>query len=180
VPADPAGAGRPALRLRDRVAAGDVGAVECLVRATGAFSAEEVAIAAELVEARLRQGPASGYEFLFADGEGELLGYTCYGPIGGTRASYDLYWIAVAPDLQGCGLGSRLLSDTEARIAVAGGRRVYVDTAGRPDYERTRRFYARAGYVLEATLPDFYAPGDAKLIYRKVLEPVRDALPPGW
>jgi D-alanine-D-alanine ligase len=180
VEVDPGRAGVAALRLRDRVGGGDVGAVERLVRATGAFSAEEVAIAAELVEARLRQGSASGYEFLFADGERELLGYSCYGPIGGTRASYDLYWIAVAPGRQGCGLGSRLLSLTEARIAAAGGRRVYVDTSGRPDYERTRRFYARVGYVLEATLLDFYAPGDSKLIYRKVLEPLRDAKRPGW
>jgi hypothetical protein len=38
-----------------------------LVTATGFFSPAEVAIATELVETRIAQGPASGYAFLFAE-----------------------------------------------------------------------------------------------------------------
>jgi ribosomal protein S18 acetylase RimI-like enzyme len=99
----------------------------------------------------------------------DLAGYACYGPIPATRESHDLYWIAVAPERQGRGLGRRLLRAVEREVARAGGRRIYVDTSGRDAYAPTRAFYERAGYVREATLPDFYAPGDAKVIYRKQL-----------
>ncbi|MGH7286410.1 MAG: hypothetical protein ACREI8_00100, partial [Myxococcota bacterium] len=46
---------------------------------------------------------------------------------------------------------------------------VYVETSGRRDYEPTRAFYERAGYVAEARLADFYAPGDDKIVYVKAL-----------
>jgi ribosomal protein S18 acetylase RimI-like enzyme len=140
--------------------------VEALGRATGFFSEAETAIARELVEERAARGAASGYEFLFADGEdGALDGYACFGPIPCTRESWDLYWIAVRPALQGRGLGRRLLRAAEERIAAAGGTRVYVDTSTRDAYAPTRAFYEACGYARAATLEDFYAPGDGKVIY---------------
>jgi GNAT superfamily N-acetyltransferase len=155
--------------LRETLEPADVEAVRALVAATGMFNAEEVAIAAELVEETLRRGKASGYEFVMATEAGRLVGYACFGRIEGTQASFDLYWIAVEPGLQGRGLGQRLLARSEARVREAGGGRLYVDTAGRAQYEPTRRFYARAGYRVDAQLADFYAPGDAKLIFVKAL-----------
>lgn len=155
--------------LRETLEPADAQAVRRLVAATGMFNAEEVAIAAELVEETLRRGKASGYEFVMATEGGSLVGYSCFGRISGTEASFDLYWIAVEPELQGCGLGQLLLARSEARVREAGGGRLYVDTAGRAQYEPTRRFYARAGYRVEATLADFYAPGDAKVIFVKAL-----------
>jgi GNAT superfamily N-acetyltransferase len=155
--------------LRETVEPADVEGVRRLVTATRMFNPEEVAIAAELVEETLRRGKASGYEFAMAVEDGRLLGYACFGRIGGTEASFDLYWIAVEPELQGRGLGQVLLARCEQRAREAGGGRLYVETAGRTEYEPTRRFYTRAGYRIEATLPDFYAPGDAKLIFVKAL-----------
>jgi len=154
---------------RDTPAAGDVEAVRALVARVGVFSSAEVAIAAELVEERLRSGLASGYHFVFADDPDGLAGYTCFGPIPATLASFDLYWIAVHPDLHGRGLGSRLLIESERRIAEQGGRRVYVDTSSRREYAAAHALYVRAGYREVARLPDFYAPGDARLIFEKAL-----------
>ena len=154
---------------RDAVAAGDPDAVTRIVSATDFFNAEEEAIARELVEERLARGPASGYEFLFAERAAHAVGYSCYGRIGGTRESWDLYWIAVDPAEQGRGLGRQLLAQTEVRVRAAGGGRLYVETSGRASYAPTRDFYEHMGYALEATLVDFYAPGDAKCIYVKVL-----------
>jgi ribosomal protein S18 acetylase RimI-like enzyme len=161
------------LELRERVELRDVRAIRELVLATGLFSPAEVEIAAELALAGARLGDPSGYCFLLAEAPPALLGYTCYGPIDGTQSSFDLYWIAVAPKLQRRGLGRRLLEATEARVARAGGRRLYVDTSARPDYAPTRAFYERAGYVCEATLADYYSPGDAKAIYVKELQALR-------
>lgn len=147
----------------------DIGAVRDLAESSGFFNPEEIAIAAELVEERLSRGLASGYEFLFAETADRLLGYTCYGHIAGTRSSYDLYWIVVAPQQQGQGLGRTLLARSEHLIQVGGGTRVYIETSARELYAPTQGFYRRCGYRQEALLKDFYGPDDDKLIYCKVL-----------
>ena len=58
---------------------------------------------------------------------------------------------------------------TERRIRASGGRRVYAETSGRPQYEPTRVFYERLGFFREAHLKDFYAPGNDKVFYVKAL-----------
>ena len=161
-------AGAP-IAFRDRVAPGDPEAIARLVAGTGFFSDAEVEVAASLARERIEQGAACGYAFVFAESERELLGYACHGPIPGTAASHDLYWIAVAAGTQGRGVGKALLAEVERSVAAAGGRRVYVETASREQYRATRAFYEHNGYRQEALLVDFYAPGDGKVIYVKVL-----------
>ena len=148
----------------------DPSAVRKLVADTGFFSAGEVDLAVDLVDETLQKGSASGYEFLFLDNaNGGLQGYVCYGPIPATKSSYDLYWIAVSPDLQGAGLGAQLVAETEQKAKAFGATRMYVDTSGRAQYRPTRSFYERCGYTVAAELDDFYAPGDSKVIYQKTL-----------
>ena len=149
----------------------DAARVGRLVAATGFFSVEEERIAIELAEERFAKGAASGYEFVTAEHRGELVGYACYGLIPGTKSSHDLYWIVVHPELQGRGLGQRLLQLAEDAVANAGGTRVYVDTSSRAQYTPTRAFYERTGYTQAALLEDFYGPGDGKVIYVKALSP---------
>jgi ribosomal protein S18 acetylase RimI-like enzyme len=67
-------------------------------------------------------------------------------------------------------MGRRLIQESERLIFAAGGRRVYIETSQRSDYTSTRIFYENCGYRLEAALKDFYAPGDGKAIYCKVLK----------
>jgi ribosomal protein S18 acetylase RimI-like enzyme len=141
-----------------------------LVASTGFFSDEEVAVAVELVEAYLTYGADSTYLFVFAESAGALAGYACFGRIPLTQSSFDLYWIAVRPELQGIGLGRRLIERVENSVRAAGGTRLYVDTSSRPQYDATRAFYGRLGYSLAAELPDFYAPGDGKIIFSKKLD----------
>lgn len=153
--------------FRENVLPGDIEAVRGIVEATGFFSAEEVTIAAELVQERLDKGAASGYEFIFAEQGGVVKGYSCYGLIPCSTVSWDLYWIAVAPDQQGSGLGRRILKLTEDKIAAAGGLAVYAETSGRPQYVPTRAFYERTGYATGAVFADFYGPGDSKYVFIK-------------
>jgi ribosomal protein S18 acetylase RimI-like enzyme len=148
----------------------DVEAIRDLVAATGFFREDEVKIAVELVQERLEKGPASGYCFVLASRAGRLAGYGCYGPIPCTVAGYDIYWIAVAPEFQGKGLGQILLTKMEQLITEAGGCTIYVETASQQKYAPTQAFYERCGYSMAATLPDFYSPGDAKIIYSKPLK----------
>ncbi len=148
----------------------DLEAVPRMCRESGFFNPDEVAVAAELVQERLDKGPASGYHFIFADHLGQPVGYACYGPIMGTESSWDLYWIVVANGWRGQGLGGLILRETEKIIAASGSGRVYVETSSRDQYEPTRAFYEHQGYLCAASLEDFYAPGDAKVIYVKVLD----------
>lgn len=157
------------LRLREEPTGRDGAAVRALTAVTGFFSDEEVAVAVELVDARLAQGLASGYRFLFADGDGGLDGYVCYGPIALTRSSFDLYWIAVRPEAQRRGLGRLLMEAAEERARELGATAMYVETSSRPQYEPTRTFYRRLGYHAAAELPDFYGPGDGQVIFAKQL-----------
>lgn len=158
-------------RWRREVLPGDREAVRRLTESTGVFHPFEIDVAVELVDERLARGPSSGYEFVFAQENGEAVGYACFGPIALTQGSYDLYWIAVAKDRQGCGLGRMLLAESERLIAAAGGRQVYIETSGRDVYEPTRQFYLRCGYRIAAVLGDFYAAGDDKVIFVKAIPP---------
>jgi GNAT superfamily N-acetyltransferase len=159
------------LRFRRGVEMEDDRRVRSVVESTGFFSSEEADIAVELVLERQKAGPESGYDFLFAELGGDFAGYSCYGRIPGTVSSYDIYWIVVRRDLQGRGIGKELMARTEALISRAGGTRVYIETSSRVQYESTRRFYGMCGYEAEAVLKDFYAAGDGKVVYRKVLAP---------
>ena len=58
---------------------------------------------------------------------------------------------------------------TERRIASQGGERVWVETGGKPLYAPTRAFYAACGYAVAGELRDYYARGDAKVVYVKHL-----------
>ena len=54
-------------------------------------------------------------------------------------------------------------------IRELGGRRVYVETSSRRLYAPTREFYTGLGYRRQALIPEFYGPGDVKIIYAKEL-----------
>ncbi len=162
-----------AVSYRTDVGHADVQAVRRIVESTGFFNAAEQRIAEELVQDFLAKGVSSGYNFLFAEMDGVPVGYSCYGPIDGTESSYDLFWIAVDNGRRGCGLGRRILTMTEELISAKGGVNVYVETSSKPLYAPTRAFYEKCGYIQEALLKDFYAPGDGKVIFVKRLTPVR-------
>jgi len=157
------------ITIRSTVEDADVERIRTITESTGFFYPEEVETAVELIEDRLTKGPRCGYHFLFAEEDGRTVGYTSYGPIACTRTSFDLYWIVVAGDYRGKGMGTRLLEASERAISALGGNRVYIETSMRPLYEPTRAFYIARGYTSVAVLDDFYAPGDAKVIYLKVI-----------
>jgi GNAT superfamily N-acetyltransferase len=152
---------------REDPVASDERSIGDIITSTGFFSKEENKIAIELVMERLAKGVASGYHFLLAEDRGNLLGYACFGPIPGTRDSFDIYWIAVRNDQRGQGLGKMILKKAEQKILELGGKRIYIDTSSKEQYRWTRFFYEKCGYNKEAVLRDFYSPGDDKVIYVK-------------
>lgn len=160
-----------AIRYRTRPKPADAAALRRLVAATGVFYPAERAVALELLEVRLAQGPKSGYAFIFAERGAELLGYAAWGKAPLTQRTFDLYWIAVDPSAQGQGLGRALLEAVERAVAGRGGGNLYIETSSRSVYARTRRFYRDAGYSQVARLRDFYGPGDDKVMFCKIVAP---------
>jgi ribosomal protein S18 acetylase RimI-like enzyme len=94
-------------------------------------------------------------------------GYVCFGPTAGAEGTWDMYWLAVDPALQGRGIGRQLVTFTEDFVRERGGRMVIIETSGHARYTSTQAFYDKNRYTVEARIKDFYRPGDDRLIYVK-------------
>jgi ribosomal protein S18 acetylase RimI-like enzyme len=149
-----------------------------ILDATSVFRESEIDVALELFDEVFAAGPArapydpgdgvASYEFVGSfSRDDQLVGYVCYGATPGTDRTYDLYWIAVHPQFQGEGGGSRLLGEVERRLREREARMLVVETSSRDEYVETRRFYEVRGYTQAARITDFYAPGDDRVIYTK-------------
>lgn len=128
----------------------------------------------ELWNAYQDKGEVSGYVFLiYRDDDGRPLGYASFGHHPLTQGTYDLYWIAVDPIAQGHGVGRALLAQVETEVLARGGRLVLIETSDTSAYASARRLYETGGYRCEATIRDFYAPGDSLLMFSKSLTKAR-------
>lgn len=150
------------------IIAEDRGQLLQLVERQDNFNAQEVAVAIEVIDDTL--DPAKNdYAILVAVRAGQVVGFICSGEIPMTDRRFDLYWIAVDPDLGRQGVGKLLLARMEDELTGQGGGIVYVDTSSTPGYDRARSFYEKNGYHVACVLPDFYRAGDDRVIYRKAL-----------
>jgi GNAT superfamily N-acetyltransferase len=152
-------------QLRHLTAA-DRARIEEITRAVRRFREDEIPVALEVFDAAVRLDSDGSYTVLGAEQDGRLCGWICWGPTPCTLGTYDLYWMAVDPAVQGTGLGTALLSEMERRLAGIA-RLIVIETAGRPDYEPTRAFYQSRGYDPVSRIPDFYAPGDDQVVFVK-------------
>jgi GNAT superfamily N-acetyltransferase len=140
-----------------------------ILRDTPEFKPSEVTVAEELIDCYLQDLSSSGYYILVAEVDSIVTGYICYGPTPLTEGTWDIYWMAVARQKQGQGIGSALMKAAEQEIVRAKGRLSMIETSSTPAYEKTRRFHLSQGYEIAARIPDFYAPRDDKLILQKRL-----------
>jgi ribosomal protein S18 acetylase RimI-like enzyme len=139
-----------------------------LLRQSGAFNEKEVQVGLEVIDEALRRPEKGDYHvFCALDGNSELAGYICFGPVPMTEGCYDLYWIAVDERMSRKGIGGKLLAFMEEFLVIEGARRIYVDTSSTPPYEPARSFYEKHGYHVASLLKDFYREGDHKVIFMK-------------
>ena len=158
--------------IRPLVAADRSGVFRILENA-GNFTPEEVATALELIDEWLDLGEHSGYLTYVLESEGdaskEVLGYASFGPTPLTESTYDLYWIAVDKSKHRGGVGKRLMKFTEEETLRRGGQMLLIETSSQETYGGTIQFYERSGYELVGKIPEYYKPGDDKLIFAKRL-----------
>lgn len=149
---------------------GDRDRIEDILRSTGFFYEFEIATALEIADETISRGMEEcGYFWLKIIHNNELVAFGNYGKNAFSTHSWDIYWLAVHNDFRNKKLGSLLLKEIEKDIENRGGKLIWIETSGRPLYTATEAFYVRNGYELQASLKDFYGPGDPKQIYSKVL-----------
>jgi ribosomal protein S18 acetylase RimI-like enzyme len=146
----------------------DASQIRDITARAGVFSREEIEAVPEMFDEYLKYGTeGSGYYFIAYREEGQVLGFAIYGRRDLVDGVFDLYWIAVDPNARRKGVGRALLTASEEAVRTMGGRIVIAETSGTAEYESTREFYVRTGYVNEASIKDFYSVGDDLKIFIK-------------
>lgn len=140
-----------------------------ILRHTPEFKPYEVVVAEEVIDSYLGDPSSSGFYTLLAEAGSTVVGYICYGPTPLTEGTWDIYWMAVAADKRGQGIGSALIEAAEGKIRKKQGRLAIIETSSTPIYANTRHFYTRHSYEIVASISDFYSIGDDKVILIKRL-----------
>lgn len=99
----------------------------------------------------------------------DVVGYICFGPTPMTEGTFDLYWIASAPEVRGQGVGGALVSAMEGELRRRKARLIRVETSAMEAYGPTRGFYEAMKYREEARFRDFYKIGEDLIILSKRL-----------
>jgi ribosomal protein S18 acetylase RimI-like enzyme len=147
----------------------DLAALKEALESCRAFNLEEIAVALEILDSAIAGGPDGDYASFTAHQNHHPAGYICVGQTPLTESTWHLYWLVVHPHFQRQGLATALLSHAEAFVRSRLGRRLILETSGRPDYQGSRRFYQNAGYTHVAQIPDYYRDGDDGVIMYKQL-----------
>lgn len=134
------------------------------------FNDDEITIAMELIDLYINEPNQKDYE-IFVDAEdiGTINGYVCVGPRPLTKGTYDLYWIAVNPNVQSKGIGSGLIAYIENYLKQKSVRLILIETSGKLSYEKERKFYEKNLYDKLVEIKDFYNVGDSLVIYGKYI-----------
>lgn len=147
----------------------DLAAIIAVGVAAGMFAANETSPLGKVLADYFGGNLDDGHVWITDEEEGELRGVAYYAPELMADRTWYVYMIAVRPDCQGQGHGTALMQHIENALQASGQRVLLVETSGLPRYERTQAFYAKCGYQKEARIRDFYAAGDDKIVFRKVL-----------
>ncbi len=156
----------------DSPAPTDTPALVRIAENAGVFSPREIQSIREMLAAFFDPTPDDDHIFFVYrdDSSRALRGLICFGPTPFTDRVYDLYWICVAPDQQRHGIGRALLRRMAEVLHTHAARAVYLETSDAARYQPAHALYESEGYHLAARLEDFYARGEAKLIYCKVFQ----------
>lgn len=87
-----------------------------------------------------------------------------------TSGTYNLYAIAVRKELQGQGIGQKMMEYIETLLKGNNKRILIVETSSLERYALTRKFYDNLGYGQEAVIRDFWNEGEDKVIFWKKLQ----------
>lgn len=148
----------------------DRNVIEKILVDTKNFNSDEIKIAMELIDVYINDPEQKDYEIFVDAGDDNIIsGYVCIGPRPLTVGTYDLYWIAVNPNVQSKGIGSKLIQHIEGYLKEKSVRLILIETSGKISYEKERKFYLKNLYKELVEIKDFYNVGDSLVIYGKYI-----------
>ncbi len=147
--------------------AGDIPVLMDIAEACGLFAAEELAGFADMTQGHFADLPPD-HHWLLAETTIPI-GAAYVTPEALADDVWNLWFIGFRPEAQAKGHGSTLLAEVERLAKASPARLLLIETASGDDFDNTRGFYVARGYVQEATIRDYYAPGIDKVIFRKPL-----------
>jgi ribosomal protein S18 acetylase RimI-like enzyme len=107
--------------------------------------------------------------WLTCEQNGTAVGF-CYAvPEKLTEGTWNMLALAVLPSLQGTGVGQAIVLALEDVLRRAGHRLLIADTSGDSAFNGTRAFYRKIGYAEAARIRDFWAAGNDKVVFWKLL-----------
>jgi ribosomal protein S18 acetylase RimI-like enzyme len=144
----------------------DTAAIMSILEASGQFDADSRAFVQETLERHLKN--SSPAIWLTAD-DGEPVGVAYCAPEAVASGTWNLLMLWTRPDKHGQGFGSQLVAQLESELTARAARLLLVETSGLPAFAAARSFYAKLGFSHEATIKNFFAEGDDKMVFTKAL-----------
>jgi len=158
------------LSYRNYITPNDYEAVYVLLEKSGFFFESEINICLQMMEETIEyDNEKSDYHWLIVEGDNNVVGFACFGKNIMTKDSWEIFWVAVEKRHKDKGIGSLILKEVE-RIAMGSrANRIWIQTSGKTKFNPTTLFFESKEYEKIASLPDFYAEGDPKVIFNKIL-----------
>lgn len=135
---------------------------------TGLFSAEDAEGLLGGVLDALAAGTLAEGSIAFVSRAAPLAsatGWTYLSPDAHAAGVWNLWWLGVDPRAHGTGAATALLRRAETHALERGARLMIIETSSLDSQARARRFYTREGYRAVGQIPEFYGPGDDKIIF---------------
>jgi ribosomal protein S18 acetylase RimI-like enzyme len=124
----------------------DTAAVMDIIRRTKFFRHVEEQIAEEVLD-DAAGGADNSYQSYVIEAQGRVAGWVGFGETPCTLGTFDIYWLAVDPELQRAHLGSALLTFAERQIAAQHGRLMIIETSAPRCTARRSVFTRRTAIV---------------------------------
>ncbi len=134
---------------------------------TGVFNDKELAVLAEVLE-ELKNNQRTSYILLEDSLDGKLTAFIIFGRTPLTEFVWDIYWLVVNRQVQGKGIGKRLLLEAEKYICgVTPRAALRLETSTLKRFSAARGLYKKANFQEAGRLPNFYSAGDDLIIFYK-------------
>jgi len=144
---------RPALRT-------DIARIGAIAEAAGLFPADYLP---EMIEPGFNDAPDT---WLVAETNDGVQGFAFTRPEEMAERVWNILAIAVDSAARRTGLATALLHTAQEELDA---RMILIDTTQTDDQAGARALYAKEGYDQVAQITDYFAPGEHKITFRKVL-----------
>lgn len=145
----------------------DKEALQVVINSISSFNDDDKKVAMELVDIAVSNPNQQDYNFFLFEEDNIIYGYHCTGRRPLTDGVYDLYWIVVASNAAGKGVGTQLIEHAQQFVKEKKGRWLLAETSSKDSYEATRKFYFKNGFSIIAQINDFYSVNEKLLIFGK-------------